>query len=487
MIKKSYYLTILVLLLLCSGSVFGDVKIKSKQTMSGQSYENTTYIKGKRQRTETMNGMTVTLTQCDLRRAVRINPNTKTYLIDPFNTTVETKTRPAVTTVDGNGVVQSGGTITTTITTRDTGERKQMFGYTARHLVITMETVSSADACSKTNTKMETDGWYIDFEPQFDCGDLVGSGGYNGYAKTGCQDKYVMRTNGTAKRGYPVYEKMTMFDESGKESFSYVNEVTELSKATLDETLFEIPDGLREVTDAAQMYASAAPPSSAGNAGLRRSSTAASMNSSPKPSSSTILSGANTASVRTENVGPKKTGVVRIGLVGVTTGAVGDGIVASELAAAVRNSLINYLKAPNIEVVTLDAKLASAIEAEAKQKECDLVLLTTVSHKKGGGGFGGMFGSALGATIARTGIGATGSTAGNIAGQIATSAIVSASSLSENIKAKDEITLDVKLNRLSGESVLAKAFKVKAKGNGDDIITAVVREASETIAAAARM
>src|SRR5215204_1015017 len=164
MTRKIYIFAAFVISMACSASVFADVKIKSKQTMSGQSYENTTYIKGKRQRTEMMNGMMITLTQCYLRRGVQINPNTKTYMVNPFNTTVEMVTKPAATTVDKNGVVQSGGTVTSTVTTKDTGERKQMFGYTARHLIITMETASSPDACTKSNSKMETDGWYIDFE-----------------------------------------------------------------------------------------------------------------------------------------------------------------------------------------------------------------------------------------------------------------------------------------------------------------------------------
>src|SRR5678815_5900980 len=73
----------------------------------------------------------------------------------------------------------------------------------------------------------------------------------------GCKDKYEMKTIGTAKRGYPVYEKMTMFDESGKETMSMVNEVVELSKATLEMALFEVPSDYREVQDAAQMYANA--------------------------------------------------------------------------------------------------------------------------------------------------------------------------------------------------------------------------------------
>jgi hypothetical protein len=46
---------------------------------------------------------------------------------------------------------------------------------------------------------------------------------------------------------------------------------------------------------------------------------------------------------------------------------------------------------PQIEIVQLEAKLPSAIDSEAKSKECDFVIYAQASHKKGGGG--GMFGS----------------------------------------------------------------------------------------------
>src|SRR5687767_6231019 len=228
-------LTVVLTGLACSGSVLADVKIKAKQTMSGQSYENTTYIKGKRQRSEVMNGMMINLTQCDLRRGIQLNSQTKTYIVNPFDDGSQPTKSTAV--VDKNGVVHTGGTVVTTITTKDTGERKQMFGFTARRLIITMESVSSADACSKVNTKMQTDGWYIDAEFVLDCD--YGQQNYNSYnaRNAGCRDKYQMKTVGTARRGYPVYEKMTMFDESGRETYSMVSEVVELSKTPLDAAL----------------------------------------------------------------------------------------------------------------------------------------------------------------------------------------------------------------------------------------------------------
>jgi len=360
-----------------------------------------------------------------------------------------------------------------------------MFGFTARHLIITMETVSSPDACNKTNTKMQTDGWYIDAEFVLDCDYGYQNYGNYGGKTGGCKDKYEMKTIGTAKRGYPVYEKMTMFDESGKETMSIVNEVVELSKATLELALFEVPADYREVSDASQMYATTSyAGTSSTTMGSNRGSSSSSM---PMPNNSGVaqsIRGAAQSSQSDSSNGSsaKQPGVIRIGLAAVKTGAVGDAINAGDLAAAVQNTLTSYLKVPNIEVVNLEARLSSAIAAEAQQKECDYVIYANVSHKKGGGGgFGGMFGQALGSAIGQTGIGHTGSVAGNIAGQIATQSIVSATSVSASVKSKDEITLDLKVNKADGASALAKVYKVKAKSNGDDIISQVIEQAAEEL------
>ncbi len=470
--KKQFILFAIIILGL-STLAFADVKIKSKQTMSGQSYENTTYIKGKRSRTETMNGMMTSITQCDLRRGIDLNPQTKTYVINPFDDGSTPINQPTATKKDN--VVRVGGTVTTTVTIKDTGERKQMFGFAARHLIITMETVSSPDACSPTNSKMQTDGWYIDAEFALDCDRTYQNYNYNPQKSGGCRDKYSMKQNGTAKRGYPVYEKMTMFDEKGKETMSMVTEVVELSKATLKADLFDIPQGYKEVSDASQMYAMS-------NYGADNSS---SMNlpNSGKNSNSGMSLAKSSNSNALASVGAKKDGTVRIGL-SVKTGSVGEGVTANDLAAAVQNTLGDYLKRTDVEIVILEAKLAGALENEAKQKDCDFFLTATVSHKKGGGGFG--FGKILGQAVGQTGIGHTGSTAGNIAGQVATNTIVSAGQASANVKPKDEITLDLNMKQLGGAAVLTKQFKAKAKSAGEDIISPVVEQAAQAIVDSAK-
>src|SRR5207244_13035313 len=121
--------------------------------------------------------------------------------------------------------VTRGGIVTTTITAADTGERKQMFGYTARHIKTAMVTESSPEACAQTKTRMETDGWYIDFNVEFNCGNQ-NSGGYNPTAKAGgCRDEYRMKQVGTARTGYPVQVTTTIYDENGKQTFTWNQEV----------------------------------------------------------------------------------------------------------------------------------------------------------------------------------------------------------------------------------------------------------------------
>ncbi len=475
------------LVLLCAAGASqvarADVKIKSKQTAQGQSYENTTYIKGKRQRSEQMGGQMITIQQCDLRRDIQIMPQMRAYTVRPYDDGPAAGSNAPANGALPDAESTKGGLVTSTVTTRDTGERKQMFGYTARHIITTIETKSSPDSCSPMNSRMETDGWYIDAAFVLDC-DMERANAYRvRQPGGGCHDRYETKQVGTAKRGYPVWEKMTMFGEDGRESFSTVNEVVELSQATLDQTLFDPPADYCEVKDfsAASMTAAGASNGDAGDAVTTRGADSG-MSATVKS-----MAGAQATQPAAE-LGAKKAGVVRLGVAAVKAGSVGEGMSAADLSAAVQNTLAEYLKSPTVELVQLEAKLPSEIEAEAKQKECDFVVYATVSHKKGGGGgFGGMFGKALAPAVGQVGIGHTGSTAGNVAGQVATNAIVSAGAASAGVKQKDEVTLEVRVEATGAQQPAAsRQFKAKAKSAGEDIITPLVSQAAQMILAAAK-
>ena len=456
----------IVCLVVFSVAASADTTVKIRQTSGGQTYENATYIKGKRQRSETNGGQMINVTQCDLRRNIMIMPATQTYMIQPYDqpSAQTSGTGSVAATQSSRPPLQGttkGGVVTSTVTTRDTGERKQMFGYNARHIITTMMMDSSPDACSPVKMKMEIDGWYIDAAFALDC-DLGSSYVPHRPPMTagGCHDRYETKQVGVAKKGFPVWEKMTMFGANGAESFTTLNEVIEFSQATLDPSLFDVPAGYREVSDFASMYANPSVPSN------------------PSPTNPTTAVTPTTAVAPTTQVGPKKAGIIRIGVVAVKSGSVAEGMNAANLATAVQTTLADKLKAPNVEAVPIQATVLNQIEAEARQKDCDFLVYTTVSHKKGGGGFGSVFGSTA-AQIAGNTIG-YGSTAGAIAANAATTAVVT------EIKAKDEVTVDVRLEKPgAGYPAFSKQFKGKAKSAGEDIITPATTQAAEALIAAA--
>jgi hypothetical protein len=458
------FAVVIACLSILSATANADTKVKSRQTSGGQTYENTSYIKGKRQRSETSGGQMIMIQQCDLRRNIQIMPQAKMYMIQPYDQPSTGSTTPGNTPAAASQPVTKGGVVTSTVTTKDTGERKQMFGYTARHIITTMEMKSSPDACSQTNTKMQIDGWYIDAAFALDCDSSRSYTNYKPHASGGCQDRYETKTIGVAKKGYPVWEKMTMFGPNGTESFSTLNEVLEFSQATLDQSLFEIPEGYREVEDFASAFSAAA--ASAASSNSAETVGAASVTSTaPQPAASTAPA-----------VGPKREGVIRFGVPLAKTGNVAEWMNAQNLAQAVQATLTQNLKGTNVEAVVIEAT-GAGIQAEAQQKQCDYIVFATASHKKGGGGFGSMLSSSVGQVASNIGYGS------GTAAAVATNVVVTAT-VAQNIKAKDEVTLDVRLERpTSTTPSFAQTFKGKAKSAGEDIITPLSQQAAQAIIA----
>ena len=168
MSKNCLKITGLSLLALCMATTaFADSKVRARYSSGSQTNETTILTKGTRQRLEYGTGMSA-VTQCDLKRMVQIMDKTKSYLVMPLdgNPGGPPSVAPAQTaavTPAKHGVV----TYTTTVT--DTGERQQLFGYTARHLKIIVAKEVSPEACDQKKERIETDGWYIDFDQSFAC------------------------------------------------------------------------------------------------------------------------------------------------------------------------------------------------------------------------------------------------------------------------------------------------------------------------------
>ena len=424
-----------------------DLKIKTRMEMQGFNMDSTVYIKGERERTEqTLPGMNlqmVTIKECDLRRDIQINDNAKVYKIDPFGDNTPTAPAPKTTTPapppPSNKPTRKGGVVTINVTMTDTGERKEMFGYQARHLKMAMSFTSSPDACSKANMRMETDGWYINFRNSFNCREefVPRQAIERGQRKPDCLDEWKYNVQGNVKIGYPADVTMTMYDEKGK-PFTMRQQILELSRAKLDQALFEIPAGYTE-GDPYSMKAMMGG-IDLGSIGKMAENASRNQNSS------------------TATVAAKKAGVVRLGIVQPSAK-----IGSNDVGEGVRSTLMRYINGgASLEVISLSSA------SEASSKQCDFVMTSSLTHTPGksGGGLGGFMKKAasVGGQIASGTMG-TGS-----------SSPQSAADASSSIKSKDEVSYDYQVTRADGSSVTSNSQKRKANSDGEDVISPMLSQ-----------
>lgn len=366
----------------------GDFKITIKTNMAGQDMQSTTMIKGLRERSEMsvggMNMGMVSITQCDLKRTIQINDRARKYTITPMDSDESSVSsgEGGMGASTGGGGSRRGGLVTMTVNTTDTGERKQMFGFTARHLKRTMISESSPDACQPQQMKMETDGWYINLEYGLSCGSSRPPQMSGRPAPQGCRDRYQFKRTGPVNLGYPLMETMTMYGADGSVQFTMSKEVTELSRQTLDAALFDVPAGYAEARNQQEMYSQ---PSMADmqEMGRQQESQASSRESS-------MLRTPSTANAK-----------VKIGVVEFNNKAK-----ATVSTNSLRDQLIGMLNGNGLDAIALNASSPSEAAMEAKAKGCGYVLYTDISTLKtasAGKKIGGLLGRAAGVGSGDTG------------------------------------------------------------------------------------
>ena len=353
-----------------------NLRIKYKTTSAGQTYESISMIKGSRERNEmrTGSGMdTVNITQCDLKRTIQLSERVKKYVVTPMESNAAGVTSQQPTTVVAQPVTR-GGVVTYTSTATDTGERKEMFGFTARHVKTTMTMESSPDACNPINQKIETDGWYIDLSYGVECDLGSVQMARQPVSPGGCRDRVQFRRQGSAKTGYPLIETMTMYGPDGRAMFTTTKEVVELSREPLDAALFDIPANYTEAKSTQEFYAT---PSVAES--MAQSSNPAVNEPNPSVSSTTP--------------DQKKSGTLRVGVVHINNRS-GKEISTDTL----RDRLIGNIDATGIDAIALNAISQSEAEAEAKIKQCDFILYTDIAALKTSAAkkLGGVFGRVAG-------------------------------------------------------------------------------------------
>jgi hypothetical protein len=312
-----------------------------------------------------------------LKRSIQINDGTKKYVITPFaedGSPVVPEANPGAEQQPQQSVTRKGGLVTYVITITDTGERKQMFGFTARHIKSTMTAESSPDACNKTNMKIETDGWYIDFEYHLNCNQerppQAPSRGRRPAAP--CVDRFAYRNVGNGRKGFALIETTTFYGEDGT-PMSTTTEVTELSTKTLDPMLFDIPAGYAEVKSSRDLYGMGDMASMIAQA-QQQAQKQQQEQAGREERTPVEPTGAASATMAVPTKAP---GAIRIGVVAIDNKAS-----AGVSVESLRSALIGQINGSNIDAVPLNSRAPSDLEDEAKQKSCDFILFTTLTDMK---------------------------------------------------------------------------------------------------------
>jgi hypothetical protein len=241
-----------------AGLARADVKIKQRQSVGGQTLESTVYIKGKRERREQklpgLNTTVATITQCDLKRTIQLSDQTRKYIITPFDDTGAPQP-PAMSPRANSSGARKGGIVTYQMNVTDTGERRVMFGLTARHIKTTFISDATPDACNKEKQHIETDGWYVDLDYSFSCDSDKPFVPMMSQRQPGCRDEVRFKQTGSAaKLGYPLTLTTTIYDQNNQPTATFTQETVELSRSALDPALFDVPTDYAEAKSPQELY-----------------------------------------------------------------------------------------------------------------------------------------------------------------------------------------------------------------------------------------
>ncbi len=237
---------------------------------NGHPFQETVYVKGQRARQDfrLFSGVpskpggggpliyyyghrASTIWQCDRRRVYELDLDAREY------TVTELGARGLRANLKRQRAPHSGATVTVTIESHDTGERKRLFGLLARHIVTHEKIVAGPGACTHSE-QIDQDGWYADPPAAPSCfpalrprktGLLIPQAQCNGK-----EDKVEVRRSGIAVAGFPLEltkivrsQRVLPGQASQTLTESLSQDVTELSQARLDPGLFEVPAGFQRV------------------------------------------------------------------------------------------------------------------------------------------------------------------------------------------------------------------------------------------------
>ncbi|MBS1768201.1 MAG: hypothetical protein JSS77_00920 [Acidobacteria bacterium] len=249
-------LTLLLIILILTTSVFADWKLSQRTKQAGQKTGmiSTIYSKGVRMRTEMkvemdaeteaamkemgsmmagmMPEMPVTVTQCDLKQDLFLSEVNKQFYVDYYDWS---SLPPEKLARRGNQKITIKGTMTMDSWFVDSGKRQKMFGLDAKWGKLTQTIETSPDACQVSPpTKMEMEGWFVVLSLESQSCPTHRPPPATG----GCMPKMIYKR--TASPGF-MLSGTTKTYTNGKLVGTSEIETLDLSKATLAQSLFDVP------------------------------------------------------------------------------------------------------------------------------------------------------------------------------------------------------------------------------------------------------
>lgn len=179
--------------------------------------------------------------------------------------------------------------------------------------------------------------------------------------------------------------------------------------------------------------------------------------------------------------GDKKPGIVRIGIT-MPKAQMGQGQQGPSAGEPLRVMLTQYLAGPSVETIAIVALLPDQMEAEAKSKQCDFIVYSSLTQKKPTGGMGFLKNaSSLSNMIPMVGMV---NSVGAIAASSAAATAAQAATLSSGVKAKSDVVLEYHMTAVDNPApVLNTTLDAKATADGEDVITPLVEKEATAIMA----
>lgn len=245
------------------------IKVTMRLSFTGGDQEQTIFLQGDRERAESLVGgwwnrrmapQRTEIYRCDLGRAFYLDNRAHEYSSSEYPpaplTSDELKARGLDVPQQFYGPRKPTFRIETT--TVDTGERKQMFGRVARHVITTRREIP-LEGSKRTLQVSVRDGWYIDFDLQLPCVRRPTRAAAHAYLSAGTQgrdtpDVPEFADHGKLETGFAVDERTSskllavLPDGTRRESRNASRRwVTELKEVPVDAALFEVPVNFKHV------------------------------------------------------------------------------------------------------------------------------------------------------------------------------------------------------------------------------------------------